>query len=300
MESIASELKSQREKQNLSLSQIAADTHISVRHLQSLEEGRFDDLPGGIYNRAFLRAYCESLNLNQMEILQRYDSEISPRSEKTPKHKTQIQPQGSSIRIHPIAIWSLLLLISAAGVFLSRKWIYSVFSPYFSNSSTRSASYLPPKQPPVSAVSNNSAPVISTSSPSQVPQESPDSLLESSPESVGTTQKAIPAGDSSSTAVPQLSSMVPSQPLRLEVVGKERCWISIVQDGISVFSRVLEPGEVQSFSAEEKLFIKVGNAGGISVKINGKSAKPLGKSGEVIKLLIDRTTLPDLIDRSAG
>jgi Helix-turn-helix domain len=34
MESIASELKSQREKQNLSLSQIAADTHISVRHLQ--------------------------------------------------------------------------------------------------------------------------------------------------------------------------------------------------------------------------------------------------------------------------
>jgi cytoskeletal protein RodZ len=300
MESIASELKSQREKQNLSLSQIAADTHISLRHLQSLEEGRFDDLPGGIYNRAFLRAYCESLNLDQLEILQRYDSEISPRSEKTPKYKTQIQPQTPSIRIHPIAVWSILLLISAMGVFLSRKWISSVFSPYFSNSSTRSATYLPPKQPPVAALSNNNAPVLSTSSPSQVPQESPASLLESSLESRGITQKAIPAGDSSSTTAPQLSSVVSSYPLLLEVTGKEQCWISVMRDGNSVFRRVLEPGEVQSFSAEEKLFIIVGNAGGIGLKINGKSAKPLGKSGEVIKLLIDQTTLSDLIDRSAG
>ena len=51
MESVVSYLKSAREKQNVSLAQMAADIKISRHYLESLEEGRFKDLPGGMYNR---------------------------------------------------------------------------------------------------------------------------------------------------------------------------------------------------------------------------------------------------------
>jgi hypothetical protein len=63
---------------------------------------------------------------------------------------------------------------------------------------------------------------------------------------------------------------------------------------------VIEPGEVQSLSAAEKFFVVVGNAGGISMKINGKPLKPLGKPGEVRKVLIEPDSLPDLLDPAVG
>jgi len=46
MGSVASDLKSAREKQSISLAQIAADTKISLHYLVSLEEGRYSELPG--------------------------------------------------------------------------------------------------------------------------------------------------------------------------------------------------------------------------------------------------------------
>ena len=300
MESIASELKSQREKQKVPLSQIAADTHISVRHLQSLEEGRFDDLPGGIYNRAFLRAYCESLKLDQREILQRYESEVSPKPEKASRHHAHLPSQHSSRNIHPITIWSLVFLISATGIFLNRKWIYSVFSPYFTNSSAQSPSYVPPKPTPAPVEPAKTMPDPLEASSPQFPTESQTEPLTASIDAAGTAEKDVPAADSPVSGVPPPVSPPSSHALRLELQGKEECWISVLGDGNPVFSGILKPGEVQSFSAGEKLFIIFGNAGGVSLKINGKSAKPIGKSGEVIKLLINHTTWSDLIDRSAG
>lgn len=294
MESIASELKAQRESRNISLAQIAADTHISLHYLQSLEEGRFNDLPGGMYNRAFLRAYCEILDLDQSEMLRRYESEVLPFSSKPLKTKS---PISRSIKIPPLIIWSLMLLISATSIFLNRKWIFPVFSPYFSGSSGMQDHDIPPSQPKpalvVAPVSPSNS-TIATADPTLIENGSPASAqLQQSPEAtkIQPENPATAAGSAAKSTVPAFL---------LEIVGKEKCWISINSDGSSVFSRTIQPGEVQSFNAEQKLLVIVGNAGGISLKINGKMAKPLGKSGEVIKVLINETTLPDLLDRSNG
>jgi cytoskeletal protein RodZ len=291
MESIASELKAQRESRNISLAQIASDTHISLRYLESLEAGRFDDLPGGMYNRAFLRAYCDILELNQVEILQRYESEVLPLSNKPVKTKSPITP---SIKIPPIVKWSLFFLLSATSIFLNRKWIFPVFSPYFSGSSGMQNTDIPPKRP-------TPAPILPTPS-SNVATANP--MLSENGSPTSTPLKESPATTETQTVNPATipSSVAPStaHAFQLEVIGKEKCWISVNRDGASVFSRTIQPGEVQFFNADQKLFIIVGNAGGVNLRINGKTTKPLGASGEVIKLLINETTLPDLIDRSTG
>jgi cytoskeleton protein RodZ len=293
MEPIASELKAQRESRNISLAQIAADTHISLHYLESLEEGRFHELPGGMYNRAFLRAYCERLNLDQSEILQRYESEVFPNANKPAKTKS---PAVSSIKIPPVAIWSLMLLISAASIFLNRKWIFPVFSPYFSSSSGMQDHYALPKQPSPAPIRTESSPSVSTA------KETPTLPTNENP-SLTPAQELPPTSSLQSANAPMgpLPNAKSTAPIfRVEITGIENCWISIHSDGASIFSKTIKPGEVQSFSAEKKLLLIVGNASGISLKINGKAAKSLGKSGEVVKIIINESTLPDLIDRSNG
>jgi len=306
MGSVAAELKSEREKRKISLAQIAADTRISLRHLESLEEGRFKDLPGGMYNRAFLRAYCESLNLDQREIIQRYEAEISPLSEKALKPKVHIPPQSSSIKLSPLAIWSLMLLISATGVFLSRKWISAIFSPYFSHAPASTVRFKEEPVPPQEVQPSREQPVVPQTAGSAILPSSavPDSMPAQSPVSTSvpstSQQTAIPA-----TVPPAAKETAPAPSpstakIRLEISAEEKCWISVDRDGSPVFRRLMEPGEVQSLGADEKFFVIVGNAAGVHLKVNGKAAKPLGKQGEVIKLLINEQTLQDLIDKTPG
>jgi cytoskeletal protein RodZ len=277
MGSVASELKSEREKRKISLAQIAADTHISLRHLESLEEGRFGDLPGGMYNRAFLRAYCATLNLDQQEIIQRYEEEVSSFPGKPPKFKVQIPAQDSRLKPSPLVIWSLTLLVSATGLFFSRRWITAVFSPYFYHTPARTVRFEPKPQPagnfPAPADSSIAAHAVFSPTPSQ---------------------------KNSTPAESALSSHAPASPLQLEISVTEKCWVSVERDGALAFRKLMEPGEAQSLNASEEFLLIIGNAGSVHLKINGKPVKPLGKQGEVIKFLINTRNMLDLIDQTVG
>jgi cytoskeleton protein RodZ len=292
MGTVASELKAEREKRNIPLACIAAETRISLRHLESLEEGRYNDMPGGIYNRAFLKAYCEILNLNVPEIMQHYENELSLVSENSSRTRAHVPQRSRSFSIGPIFIWGLMLVISASGLYFSRKWITAIFSPYFSQtpaSHVRDEKAQPAPKPSetVPSAAEPSAPAASSQSTvAALPQ--PSSANPSSPQNsstAGTTAPAIPTGP---------------QTLQLEVAAAEKCWVSIERDGISAFRKNMEPGEIQFFDATEKFLVIAGNAGGVHLKINGKPVKPLGKPGSVVRILIDRKNLQDFLDQTAG
>lgn len=298
MESIAAVLKSQREQRKLSLSQVAADTRISTRHLESIEEGRFDDLPGGMYNRAFLRAYCERLGLDQSEMLERYESEVSPRTEKPMRSRTPIDP-GTSWRIPPALVWSLMLALSAAGIFLARESIYEIFSPYFSRPAAPAVTYAPPASAAASASAGSAPSGDAGTGAAPSPDSAPATGAAPSTDSAPATGSAPSTGTADQSGEAAAAAEADGI-LRLEVEGTESSWISISSDGGPAIQKILEPGEIQSASATEQIRIVVGNAGGVRLRINGKRAKPLGRSGEVVRLLIDRATLAGLLDPGAG
>jgi len=62
--SFGEKLKQEREKRNITLEQISASTKIGTRLLQALEEDKFNQLPGGIFNRGFVRAYSRCVGLD--------------------------------------------------------------------------------------------------------------------------------------------------------------------------------------------------------------------------------------------
>src|SRR5215467_7858226 len=61
-----------REKKELSLDDVSNVTKISSRMLQAIEEEHFDQLPGGVFNKGFIRAYAKHLGLNDEEAVTDY------------------------------------------------------------------------------------------------------------------------------------------------------------------------------------------------------------------------------------
>lgn len=67
-------MKRERLGRGLTLGEIAERSRISERYLLAIEEERFEDIPGEVYLRNFLRIYAEILSLDPEEILRGYES----------------------------------------------------------------------------------------------------------------------------------------------------------------------------------------------------------------------------------
>jgi cytoskeletal protein RodZ len=65
-------LRKQREQRGLELDAISNTTKISTRMLRALEDEHFDQLPGGVFNKGFVRAFARQIGLNEEEAVSDY------------------------------------------------------------------------------------------------------------------------------------------------------------------------------------------------------------------------------------
>ena len=65
-------LREQRESLGISLDDVAISTRVSPRHLSALEEDRFAELPGGVFNRGIVRSYAQHCGLDADGTVQRF------------------------------------------------------------------------------------------------------------------------------------------------------------------------------------------------------------------------------------
>jgi cytoskeleton protein RodZ len=70
--SFGEKLKLEREKRKVTLEQISVSTKIGIRMLRALEEDQFNQLPGGIFNKGFVRAYSRVLGLDEEQTVAEY------------------------------------------------------------------------------------------------------------------------------------------------------------------------------------------------------------------------------------
>jgi len=68
------DLPSLRQHTGITLREIADSTKISIRFLQAIEEGNFDQLPGGIYNTSYIRQYAREIGYEESKLLAYYRS----------------------------------------------------------------------------------------------------------------------------------------------------------------------------------------------------------------------------------
>jgi cytoskeletal protein RodZ len=72
MDSIGSYLRHERELRHVSLEELVQITRIPLTMLQRIEDDRFEELPGDVFARGFLRAYARALGLSADTVLSRY------------------------------------------------------------------------------------------------------------------------------------------------------------------------------------------------------------------------------------
>jgi transcriptional regulator with XRE-family HTH domain len=74
--SVGERLRAAREAKGMSLEDIAAQTRIPQRHLESLEQSRWDQLPAPTYTMGFARSYASSVGLDRTEISDQLRTEL--------------------------------------------------------------------------------------------------------------------------------------------------------------------------------------------------------------------------------
>jgi cytoskeletal protein RodZ len=73
-------LQSRRLDCGLSLEEIAESTKISIRFLQAIEDEEFEKLPGGIFNRSYLRQYADAVGFDEGKLLTFYSRRTEAQS----------------------------------------------------------------------------------------------------------------------------------------------------------------------------------------------------------------------------
>ena len=113
-------LKRERELREVSLKEVTVATRIGTRFLEALENEDWNKLPGGVFNRGFVRAIARYLGLDEENLLAEYDmargGDPSADVSTIPENRIPSPPKW----ILPAAIFAALLIIAgivAAGVY---------------------------------------------------------------------------------------------------------------------------------------------------------------------------------------
>src|SRR5947209_8814558 len=86
-------LRREREMRSITLDEIAESTKIARRHLEALEKERLNRLPGGVFNKGFVRAYAKFLGIDEDEAVADYAAAANEQPEPEDKFPLEVHEQ---------------------------------------------------------------------------------------------------------------------------------------------------------------------------------------------------------------
>jgi cytoskeletal protein RodZ len=124
-ESIGEKLRLARETRGIALRDISEQTRISMRYLEAIEVDDYRRLPGGIFNRSFIRAYAKFIGYDEQEAIDDYSRMMREHGEpgdevSTKPFRSLVYLEGGSHSRSPLM--TLLLTIVILAVFALCVW----------------------------------------------------------------------------------------------------------------------------------------------------------------------------------
>ncbi|HEV3471635.1 MAG TPA: RodZ domain-containing protein, partial [Actinomycetota bacterium] len=123
------------------------------------------------------------------------------------------------------------------------------------------------------------------SSPDEGPGPRVAAIDQGSPEPTSETQPSLTP---TPTPEPDESTLAFSDGIDLEVVASVAdCWLEIYADGEQLYYDTLAAGESETFTAENRMFVRLGYPQGVELIVNGRN---IGSPGgdDPIELLLPR------------
>jgi transcriptional regulator with XRE-family HTH domain len=254
---IGGRLRRARELKGLSLADAARLTKLTTHVLQAIERNDFGSLPGGMFRRAYVRTLATEVGLNANEVVADYCEQFEP---------PVISPVPQD-----------------ADTALEAKWIRQL---------------TPRPQRSLWTFAAVAAPAVAwfMLQPGPVAAIAPLDAVVSEPAAVMAPYASIAfVADPHRVTHAAAAADAPAAPVHVELTATDSCWVAAETDGERVIYRLMEPGERVRLDAQNRIVLRIGNAGAMTVSLNGAASRSFGDVGEIVNLDITTENVQRLL-----
>lgn len=232
MASLGQQLKKAREERGVTIHDIATATHLGARFLQAIENDDYKILPGGVFNRAFVRKFARHVGMDEEQAVRLYEEQLRESGGEPEKSSylglgDEMEAKASSGNSAFLTV-VLIIVLGAIGA--------AVYLAFFRGTN---------EAPAATAM-------VSTPTPTPTP-----------------TPVTSPSPESSPTPSPTPENI---SGLRIQLIANlDDCWVSFRTDGGKNEQVTILKGESREFQANEKIsFIRLGNLPALNILVNGR------------------------------
>jgi len=281
-------LKREREMRGVTLEEISSATRIAERFLRAIENDQWDQLPGGVFNRGFVRAMARYLGLDEENIVAEYTLAVGDR----PSVPVWTGSPPVVTPDQPWLAWGITAIILIA--LLAGSWIgvRHLLAWRASKHAAQTAASGAESTPAASHVAQHDSPASAASgTPLHAPANAPENANDAAPDPVATAGAPTTAAEAAASAAP-VTAVTDRFELKVEAAKKTR--ITVTADKDVVYKGTIKAGENQMFSAADHFQVSAKDAGALRLELNGKAIPPIGPSGHSGKVTLTRDSLKEM------
>jgi cytoskeletal protein RodZ len=235
-------LKREREMREVTLNEVTVATRIAPRFLEAFEREEWEKLPGGVFNRGFVRAIARYLGLDEENLLSEYDLAYG---EQKPVESRLIEEPIPSPPKWAFVVAMLGILLVAWGIIAGGLYGWKRYAAY--RTGKRAAT-------------------VAAASASQSTQVQQGHDAEIAPSS-----NSRPASSASGLGV-----VSPPARLDLSVATSAVTRVRVVADGRVVLDARLPAGETRHLSARNQFVVTAARPDAVLLELNGQTMPALG------------------------
>ena len=248
-------LSQARQVQNLTTAEVARRLKLSVWQVEALESGHYQQLPGPVFVRGFIRNYARLLGLDPEALVQ----SISGLVPEAPQHLESAEPRDIPFPAAETRRWPRYAV--AAGVVVA---LLAVYEFYFSEERA-SVETAPPSVAAVAPV-----PETQPAAPATKARETPAKPA-AAPTPAGPPRAAPASAPTPTSAAPPRERVAHPDDRELRFVFEEESWVEIRdRNDQTIFSQLNRAGTTRRVSGLPPLHIVVGNAQGVRMTYAGR------------------------------
>jgi len=285
-------LREERKKRGLTREEVYVATKISIMNIEAIEKGDFESLPHPVYTRAFIKRYAEFLEIDPSPLLEAYQEYYGEGLSPQIKKEVPFTEEKEGRKIWLIIIL-FLVLIGITGAFFKLQKQKTMEGkekrgsilrevPETSemgtngsqgNASIKNTTMLSQRENVSNASSATKVPLVSSPPP---PQEAQNATTN------GSISSPPPTTFTNATASKKAQNATSSKQTHIvKVVAKDMCWMRGVMDQNSTREVLLKKGQSITFTFHNNMVLKLGNAGGVEVFVDGTPIRLKAREGTV-------------------
>jgi len=304
MTPVGETLRRERLKRNLDLEEISRELKISARFLKAIEDDQYDKLPGGVFAKSFVRQYARLLGLDEEQIAGQVQQSIAPVPE-----FAQLPDREKPAGFAPISVpkvdewqtvgdrrfhWSgwlsalglVVVMLVCSAVYT---WMQHPKLALFGLGTPAQTASAPPTPAPVVPAP---APVQTAPVPEPAASQPPAETRANEPNPAAaaavppppeTRKNEANLADPKPIPAPVVTSSVPpgEVAVRVTITAEEAVWVLARADGKYAFSATMDANTSRTVEATKEVTLRLGNAGGVTISLNGKPIGSAGPKGQV-------------------